>query len=276
MSGLQGLPPFDPPDVTQIYPVPASIRPVLSKYRVEVRGPGRIGLFFGPKGTGALRSWLCCVRGLVGSGGDTAAQREPSRSRTIPSWKNTPWFPDWGTWCSYPWATPAGFSPGLWVTVLPVLYSGSLLGSPRNEEGAAPLGGSSPGPHRVWGTRRQVLCDPELQKQPKLQRPGGCFRSGAGPPSYPQASACSFPSFPKMSLTPSWIWGDVLEFQVSTTHKKEQESLIQWKAGMSEWSKTDFCCCFVFKASRCRSFSKSKCGSQSVAPNSSPLPRNLL
>uniref|UniRef100_A0A8D1ZX40 C2 domain-containing protein n=1 Tax=Sus scrofa TaxID=9823 RepID=A0A8D1ZX40_PIG len=35
-SGLQGLPPLDPPDVTQIYPVPASIRPVLSKYRVEV------------------------------------------------------------------------------------------------------------------------------------------------------------------------------------------------------------------------------------------------
>ncbi|XP_059528772.1 fer-1-like protein 6 isoform X2 [Myotis daubentonii] len=35
-SGLEGLPPIDPPDVTQIYPVPASIRPVLSKYRVEV------------------------------------------------------------------------------------------------------------------------------------------------------------------------------------------------------------------------------------------------
>ncbi|XP_006157602.1 fer-1-like protein 6 [Tupaia chinensis] len=35
-SGLQGLPPIDPPDITQIYPVPANIRPVLSKYRVEV------------------------------------------------------------------------------------------------------------------------------------------------------------------------------------------------------------------------------------------------
>ncbi|XP_035553353.2 LOW QUALITY PROTEIN: fer-1-like protein 6 [Canis lupus dingo] len=35
-SGLQGLPPVDPPDVAQIYPVPTSIRPVLSKYRVEV------------------------------------------------------------------------------------------------------------------------------------------------------------------------------------------------------------------------------------------------
>ncbi|XP_070488102.1 fer-1-like protein 6 isoform X1 [Equus przewalskii] len=35
-SGLQGLPPVDPPDVTQIYPVPANIRPVLSTYRVEV------------------------------------------------------------------------------------------------------------------------------------------------------------------------------------------------------------------------------------------------
>ncbi|KAM7075418.1 fer-1-like protein 6 isoform 1-T1 [Molossus nigricans] len=35
-SGLQGLPPTDPPDGSQLYPVPASIRPVLSKYRVEV------------------------------------------------------------------------------------------------------------------------------------------------------------------------------------------------------------------------------------------------
>ncbi|NXL84493.1 FR1L6 protein, partial [Alectura lathami] len=30
------LPPVDPPDFSQIYPVPANIRPVLSKYRVEV------------------------------------------------------------------------------------------------------------------------------------------------------------------------------------------------------------------------------------------------
>ncbi|KAM7122061.1 fer-1-like protein 6 [Ciconia maguari] len=30
------IPPLDPPDVGQIYPVPANIRPVLSKYRVEV------------------------------------------------------------------------------------------------------------------------------------------------------------------------------------------------------------------------------------------------
>ncbi|KAG3273644.1 fer-1 like family member 6 [Ictidomys tridecemlineatus] len=35
-TGLQGLPPVDPPDFSQIYPVPANIRPVLSKYRVEV------------------------------------------------------------------------------------------------------------------------------------------------------------------------------------------------------------------------------------------------
>nr|XP_004661410.2 fer-1-like protein 6 [Jaculus jaculus] len=35
-SGPQALPPIDPPDITQIYPVPANIRPVLSKYRVEV------------------------------------------------------------------------------------------------------------------------------------------------------------------------------------------------------------------------------------------------
>ncbi|KAM6087647.1 fer-1-like protein 6 [Chlamydotis macqueenii] len=30
------LPPLDPPDIGQVYPVPANIRPVLSKYRVEV------------------------------------------------------------------------------------------------------------------------------------------------------------------------------------------------------------------------------------------------
>ncbi|KGL90028.1 Otoferlin, partial [Charadrius vociferus] len=30
------LPPVDPPDIGQIYPVPANIRPILSKYRVEV------------------------------------------------------------------------------------------------------------------------------------------------------------------------------------------------------------------------------------------------
>ncbi|KAM4864947.1 fer-1-like protein 6 [Thomomys bottae] len=35
-SGLQGLPPVDPPSVAQVYPVPANIRPVLSKYCVEV------------------------------------------------------------------------------------------------------------------------------------------------------------------------------------------------------------------------------------------------
>ncbi|KAM5281278.1 fer-1-like protein 6 isoform 2-T2 [Ctenodactylus gundi] len=35
-SGVQALPPLDPPDITQIYPVPANIRPVLSKYHVEV------------------------------------------------------------------------------------------------------------------------------------------------------------------------------------------------------------------------------------------------
>ncbi|XP_053101941.1 fer-1-like protein 6 [Hemicordylus capensis] len=35
-SGPENLPPVDPPDVSQIYPVPANIRPILSKYRVEV------------------------------------------------------------------------------------------------------------------------------------------------------------------------------------------------------------------------------------------------
>ncbi|XP_074002093.1 fer-1-like protein 6 [Numenius arquata] len=35
-SDPDALPPVDPPDVSQIYPVPANIRPVLSKYRVEV------------------------------------------------------------------------------------------------------------------------------------------------------------------------------------------------------------------------------------------------
>ncbi|NXW86056.1 FR1L6 protein, partial [Alopecoenas beccarii] len=36
------LPPLDPPDIGQIYPVPANIRPVLSKYRVEVKNCGQI------------------------------------------------------------------------------------------------------------------------------------------------------------------------------------------------------------------------------------------
>ncbi|KAH0617451.1 hypothetical protein JD844_015698 [Phrynosoma platyrhinos] len=35
-SGPENLPPVDPPDAGLIYPVPANIRPVLSKYRVEV------------------------------------------------------------------------------------------------------------------------------------------------------------------------------------------------------------------------------------------------
>lgn len=35
-SDADRLPPLDPPDVGQIFPVPANIRPVLSKYRVEV------------------------------------------------------------------------------------------------------------------------------------------------------------------------------------------------------------------------------------------------
>ncbi|KAJ7338117.1 hypothetical protein JRQ81_010703 [Phrynocephalus forsythii] len=35
-SGPEDLPPIDPPDASLIYPVPANIRPVLSKYRVEV------------------------------------------------------------------------------------------------------------------------------------------------------------------------------------------------------------------------------------------------
>ncbi|XP_050748885.1 fer-1-like protein 6 [Gymnogyps californianus] len=35
-SDPDGIPPLDPPDVGQVYPVPANIRPVLSKYRVEV------------------------------------------------------------------------------------------------------------------------------------------------------------------------------------------------------------------------------------------------
>ncbi|XP_075438327.1 fer-1-like protein 6 isoform X2 [Ascaphus truei] len=35
-SGLQSLPPIETPDPSQVYSVPANIRPVLSKYRVEV------------------------------------------------------------------------------------------------------------------------------------------------------------------------------------------------------------------------------------------------
>uniref|UniRef100_A0ABM5GCL9 Fer-1-like protein 6 n=1 Tax=Pogona vitticeps TaxID=103695 RepID=A0ABM5GCL9_9SAUR len=35
-SGPEDLPPMDPPDASLIYPVPVNIRPVLSKYRIEV------------------------------------------------------------------------------------------------------------------------------------------------------------------------------------------------------------------------------------------------
>nr|DBA23997.1 TPA: hypothetical protein GDO54_011707 [Pyxicephalus adspersus] len=35
-SGIQSLPPIETPDPSQVYPVPANIRPILSKYRVEV------------------------------------------------------------------------------------------------------------------------------------------------------------------------------------------------------------------------------------------------
>lgn len=69
-TGLQALPPIDPPDVTQIYPVPANIRPVLSKYRVEVRLGERVevilwghhekhdvGLDGEPRGTPPSCSW---------------------------------------------------------------------------------------------------------------------------------------------------------------------------------------------------------------------------
>lgn len=69
----------------------------------------------------------------------------------------------------------AGSSLGLGVTARLVLSSGSLLGSPGDEEGAAALGGSASGAHRVRGTRSQVLRDPELQEQPELQHPGRCF-----------------------------------------------------------------------------------------------------
>lgn len=54
-SGLQGLPPIDPPDITQIYPVPVNIRPVLSKYRVEVW----------------LRKWRGLIHRTHGAGGPT-------------------------------------------------------------------------------------------------------------------------------------------------------------------------------------------------------------
>uniref|UniRef100_H2RCH4 Fer-1 like family member 6 n=1 Tax=Pan troglodytes TaxID=9598 RepID=H2RCH4_PANTR len=66
-SGLQGLPPIEPPDITQIYPVPANIRPVLSKYRVEVRVSGGAELF--------------C---------DLEKKNEPSKSCAVLSWRNTP------------------------------------------------------------------------------------------------------------------------------------------------------------------------------------------
>lgn len=76
-----------------------------------------------------------------------------------------------------------------------VVSSGSLLGSSGNEEGAAPLCGSAPGSHRVRRTRCEVLCDPELQEQPELQRPGRRFRSGA---SFSLCRPGSFHFFPQM------------------------------------------------------------------------------
>uniref|UniRef100_A0A4W3IW80 Fer-1 like family member 6 n=1 Tax=Callorhinchus milii TaxID=7868 RepID=A0A4W3IW80_CALMI len=35
-TGVEHLPPFDDPDENQLFPVPASIRPILSKYKVEI------------------------------------------------------------------------------------------------------------------------------------------------------------------------------------------------------------------------------------------------
>lgn len=41
------------------------------------------------------------------------------------------------------------------------------------------------------------------KNNPNFSVQADAFEVVRAPPSYPQASACSFPSFPKMSLTPS-------------------------------------------------------------------------
>lgn len=182
---------MDPPDVTHIYPVPASIRPVLNKYRVEVWCRGRLTRSLGLRR--AVVRWstrLHCLRGVwgrneawvMGQGLQGAAQPVPEHT-VVPGAAGL---------TSHRPVPRAGSSLGPRVTALWVLPPGSLLGSPRNEEGAAALGGSPSGPHRMWGPGSQVLCDPELQEQPELQHPGRRFRSGTASP-----SACSFPSFPQ-------------------------------------------------------------------------------
>lgn len=150
-SGLQDLPPIDPPDITQIYPVPSNIRPVLSKYRVEVwlrkwRGlPHRThwGTGGGEVGRSHLHSW----RGVAGWAGEPRKTPLAELDKTVSTtscivcrWKATLLLP--GVTCDFSIGHVPGFS-----LALPTLSSGPLLGCPRNEEGAAPVCGPATGSH---------------------------------------------------------------------------------------------------------------------------------
>ncbi|CAN2391648.1 FerI [Pristimantis euphronides] len=85
-SGPQNLPPIDTPDASQVYSVPASIRPVLSKYRIEV-------LFWGVRELKKVQLLSvdrpqvmieCAGKGL--------------KSCVIQSYKNNPNFPTMADW----------------------------------------------------------------------------------------------------------------------------------------------------------------------------------
>lgn len=99
-SGLQGLPPIDPPDITQIYPVPANIRPVLSKYRVEVWLRKWRGLTHRTHGAGGshLCSWGC-VAGWADDPGKTLLDKTGSSfaagKTTLSLPGVTPWLLHW-------------------------------------------------------------------------------------------------------------------------------------------------------------------------------------
>lgn len=91
-SGLQGLPPTGPPDITQIYPVPSNIRPVLSKYRVEVRFRKWGGLPHRTHGEGwlHLHHWRTMAGWAAGPGKTPPAKpgsAVPTTNYIVCSWK---------------------------------------------------------------------------------------------------------------------------------------------------------------------------------------------
>ncbi|NXA39543.1 FR1L6 protein, partial [Eudromia elegans] len=84
-SGADALPPVDPPDVSQIYPVPANIRPVLSKYRVEVNNTTMsryCGQYSTPKEI-AMEP-LCPYRNILFELGNRGSRAGAHRSPELP------------------------------------------------------------------------------------------------------------------------------------------------------------------------------------------------